>query len=117
MKAKVFSKALLYHLEWKVQLRKFLDGKGNAAVSGTVPTEQSKFGKWLSSDEMSQHASTHEIIEMKRLHTALQEKAKRICELRYLGDTAAARREFKDMEPTSIKLVSLLTTAKNISQN
>lgn len=114
MKARNFSKALLYHLQWKVRLRKFLDGKGDFDVSEVSP-ENCEFGKWLCSDEITKYASNLEIREIERVHARLHKTAKRVYGLKMLGSDSAARQELRKMEATSMSLASLLTTMKIIN--
>lgn len=116
MKAKGYSKALLYHLQWKVQLRKFLDGQGNFDVSA-VSSNGCKFGKWLCSEEITKYASARDIQDIEKVHTKLHKSAERAYGLKMSGEDSAARREFKKVETISMKLVSLLTTLKIISNN
>jgi len=116
MKAKGFSKALLYHLQWKVQLRKFLDGRGDFNVK-ELSSEGCKFGKWLCSDEITKYASRSEIQELEKWQTELLKIAKRVYELKIRGKVSAAQRELSKLEPVSMKLSSLLTTLKTINKN
>ena len=56
MKSKTFAKGLLYHLKWKVDLKKFIDGRINFNVA-ELSSEDCMFGKWLRSDEITKYAS------------------------------------------------------------
>ena len=116
MKAKGFSKALLYHLQWKVQLRKFLDGSGDFNAK-ELSFEDCRFGKWLSSDEINRYASRLEIRELEKYQTELLEIGKRVYDLKIQGKVTVAQRELRKLEPISIKLSSLLTTLKTINRN
>ena len=116
MKAKEFSKALLYHLQWKVQLRKFLDGKGDFNAK-ELSLDGCKFGKWLSSDEITHYASRTEIREIEKWHTQLLEIGKRVYDLKIRGKVNGAQRELRKLEPISMKLGSLLITLKTINEN
>ena len=116
MKAKGFSKALLYHLQWKVQLRKFLDGRVDFNVK-ELSLEGCKFGKWLCSDEINRYASTPEIRELEKWQTELLEIGKRVYDLKIRGKVTAAQRELRKLEPISMKLSALLTTLKTINRN
>jgi len=116
VKAKSFSKALIYHLQWKVQLRRFLDGQGGFNIAELSP-EESKFGKWLHSHEIFKYASRTEIREIEKVHTKLHQRAKRVHALKKLGKELDARQELRKMEATSIKLAFLLTTLKAITEN
>ena len=116
MKAKVFSKAFLYHLHWKGKLKKFIDGQGDFDVAKISP-EACKFGKWLSSDEIKQYASPFERQELVSLHTELHDIAKRVYDLKILGQDNAARQELSKIEKYSMKLSSLLTSLKRVYHN
>jgi len=116
MKAKGFSKALLYHLQWKVQLRKFLDGRGDFNAK-ELSFEGCKFGKWLSSDEITRYASRPEIRELEKCQTELLEIGNKAYDLKIQGKDTVAQRELKRLEPVSIKLSSLLATLKTINKN
>ena len=107
---------MLYHLQWKVQLRKFLDGRADFNVK-ELSFEDSTFGKWLSSDEITRYASRPEIRELGKYQTELLEIGKRAYDLKIQGKLTVAQRELRKLEPISIKLSSLLTTLKTISRN
>jgi hypothetical protein len=117
MKASTFSKAMLYYLKWKVQLRRFLDGKGSISQEEITSPENCRFGKWLHSDELAKCASDLEIREIKNVYGELHKTAKRIYEAKLLGHDSAARQEFRHMAPMSMKLVSLLNTMKTVNRN
>lgn len=116
MKAKGFSKALLYHLQWKVQLRKFLDGRGDFNVE-ELSFEGCRFGKWLCSDEITHYASRPEIRELEKWQTRILEIGKRVYDLKIRGKVTAAQRELRKLEPISMRLSSLLTTLKTVNKN
>jgi hypothetical protein len=116
MKAQDYSEALLYHLQWKVQLRKFLDGQGHFNIADLSP-ENCKLGKWLHSDKITEYSSHAEIREIEKVHTKFHEQAKRVYGLKKLGEDFDARQKLCKLEATSTKLVSLLTTLKATSQS
>lgn len=116
MKANKYSKAIIYELQWRVRLKKFLDGQGHFDIAELYP-ENCKFGKWLCSDEITKYASPTEIREIEKVHTKLHQEAKRAYALKSLGEDLDAKQKLKTMEATSMKLVSLLTSLKVISEN
>ncbi len=116
MRVKGFSKAFLYHLHWKGKLKKYIDGQGDFDVAKISP-EACSFGKWLCSDEIKQYASPSERQELVLLHTSLHDIAKRVYDLKMLGQDNAARQELSKMDIYSMKLSSLLTTLKIITPN
>jgi len=75
------------------------------------------FGKWLRSHSTAKYASNLEIRQIDNLHTELHEIAKRMCELKISGQNAAARKELKKMETTSMKLNSLLLALLMFNNN
>ncbi len=107
---------LLYHLQWKTQLRNFVDGKGDFDFE-EISAEGCSFGKWLLSDETTQDASTPEIQELISTHDDLHETAKRVYDLKMSGQVNAARRELRKVVKTSLKLYSLLRALNIIKDN
>jgi hypothetical protein len=116
MKAKLFSKALIYHLQWKVQLKKFVDGQGNFNIRELSPDE-CKFGKWLCSDEAVECASEKELREICRVHGRVHATARKVYDQKMLGNDATARKELTKLDQSSMKLASLMTTLKALNNN
>jgi len=116
MRNKVFSKAFLYHLHWKGKLKKYIDGQGDFDVAKISP-EACRFGKWLCSDEIKQYTSPRDIQKLVSLHTDIHDTAKRAYNLKILGQDAAARQELRKIDKSSMKLSSLLTQLKIITNN
>ncbi len=116
MRTKGFSKALLYHIQVKVQLKKFLEGKGSFNVA-ELSQEDCNFGKWLCSDEINQYASKNEIAKLKKVHEKLHNSVRRVYGLKMLDDEVGARKELEKVEAVSMKLVSLMSILKTIKNN
>jgi len=106
---------MLYFLEWKVKLRRFLDGKGKISEKEIACPENCKFGKWLRSDEFAKCASDLERQEIRNMYCELHKTAQRIYELKRLGHDDGARQAFDGMVPLSMKLASLLNTKKALN--
>jgi hypothetical protein len=117
MKASAFSKAMLYHIRWKVQLRKFLNGKGSMTKEECISPDHCRFGQWLRSDEVRTYASAPEIEKIRRVHNEVHIAAERVYEFKSAGNDSAALREFGKVERASMKLVSLLNTMNIINRN
>ena len=107
MQIKDISQAFLYHLQWKSQLRDFVEGKGDFDIS-EISTEGCDLGKWLSSDEMKQYASNSDIEELVLAHNELHETAKRVYDLKLLGQNYSAQQELSNIVKSSMKIYSLL---------
>lgn len=116
MKPTSLPEAFLFHLQWKAQLRDFIDGKGDFDVAEISP-EGCSFGKWLCSGEIRQNASTLEIQELVSTHDDLHETAQRAYDLKILGQDNAARQELGKIVKSSMKLYSLLNAMNIITDN
>lgn len=114
MRTKGFSRALLYHLQWKVRFRTFLDGEGQFNAEELFP-EHCAFGKWLCSDQIVRYASPLEIGEIEEVHMKLHEAALRAYARKLSGNDAAARQESRKMEVIGMELATLLITLASIS--
>ncbi len=109
MQIKDISQAFLYHLQWKSQLRDFVEGKGDFDVDEISP-EGCDLGKWLSSDEMKEYASHSTIEELVLAHDELHETAKRVYDLKLAGQNLLAQQELGNIVKSSMKIYSLLNT-------
>ncbi len=107
MQIKDISQAFLYHLQWKSQLRDFVEGKGDFNVDEISP-EGCNLGKWLSSDEVQQYAFNSNIEELVLAHDELHETAKRVYDLKLLGQNYSAQQELSNIVKSSMKIYSLL---------
>ncbi len=107
---------MICHLQWKVKLKKFLEGRGDFDIAELSPIN-CQFGTWLQSDEIARYASPTEIREIHKLHTTVHEKAKRVYDLKMSGQNSYAAQQFQEIEVTSMKLVALLTILKVMSDN
>jgi hypothetical protein len=116
MKAKGFSRALTYHLQWKTELKQFIDGQGSFNVAEISP-EECKFGKWLCSDEAAEYASEKELREICRVHNRLHAIARRVYGQKMLGNDVTARKELAKLDASSMNLASLMTTLKALNSN
>lgn len=116
LKVNNFSETLSYHLQWKIQLKTFLEGLGHFDIAELSP-ENCKLGEWLCSDEITKYASSAEGREIEKVHTKLHKEAKRVYALKMLGEHLDAQQQLKKMEATSMKLASLLTALKIKSEN
>lgn len=115
MKAKNYPEALIYHQQWKVHFKKFLEGQGHFDIA-ELSLENCKLGKMLHSDELLQYASRTEIRQIEKVHARFHERAKRVYALKKLERDLEAKQELEKMEVTSSRLASLLTNLKGISE-
>jgi hypothetical protein len=116
MQIKDISQVFLYHLRWKSRLRDFIDGNGDFDIAEISP-EGCDLGRWLSSDEIKQHASDADIEELVSAHNELHETAKRVYDLKIMGQNNAARQEFSNIVKSSMTIYSLLNALNIITES
>jgi transcriptional regulator with GAF, ATPase, and Fis domain len=116
MQIKDISQAFLYHLQWKSRLRDFVDGKGDFDVT-EISSEGCDLGKWLSSDEIRQYASNSNIEELLSAHNELHETAKRVYDLKVMGQNNAARQELSNIVKSSMKIYALLNALHIVTES
>jgi hypothetical protein len=116
MQMKDISQVFLYHLQWKTRLRDFIDGTGDFDITEISP-EGCDLGKWLSSGEIKQRVSDAHIEELVSAHNELHDTAKRIYDLKIMGQSNAAREEFSNIVKSSMTIYSLLNALNIITDN
>lgn len=116
MHIKDISQAFLYHLQWKSRLRDFVDGKEDFDISEISP-DGCDLGKWLSSAEIKQYASDANIEELASAHNELHETAKRVYELKVMGQDSEARQELSNAVKSSLKIYSVLSALNIITES
>jgi hypothetical protein len=116
MQIKDISQVFLYHLQWKSRLRDFIDGNGDFDIT-EILSEGCDLGKWLSSDEIKQHAPDAHIKELVSAHNELHETAKRVYDLKVMGQNNAARQEFSNIVKSSMTIYSLLNALNIITES
>ncbi len=116
MQIRDISQAFLYHLQWKSRLRDFVEGKGDFNISEISP-EGCDLGKWLSSDEVKEYASNSNIEELVLAHNELHETAKRVYNLKLLGQNNLAQLELSNIVKSSMKIYSLLNALPILTES
>lgn len=116
MQIKDISQAFLYHLQWKSRLRDFVEGKGDFNIAEISP-EGCDLGKWLASDEMKEYASHSTIEELVLAHDELHETAKRVYDLKLVGQNNFAQQELSNIVKSSMKIYSLLNALLVINES
>ena len=116
METKDISQAFLYHLQWKSRLRDFVNGRGDFDIAEISP-DGCSLGKLLSSDEMKQYGSNARREELVRTHNELHDMAKRVYDLKIMGQDIAALQELSNITHSSMEIHSLLTAMNIISES
>ena len=104
-----FEKAKAAHLAWKGRLRNYLDGDKSALTKDqAVSHRHCVLGKWYYSEGMQQYGDLPEFKDIEPPHAELHKIIKEILNLKEAGRDEEAEELFKQVEPISRRIVSLL---------
>jgi methyl-accepting chemotaxis protein len=107
------SSAKSAHLNWKVRLRAFLDGRGTLTEDEAVSHQQCNFGKWYYSEGLKQFGHIQELRDVEEPHSELHRTIKEIVQAIKTGDKAGAERLYAKVDGISKQIVALLDIAES----
>jgi methyl-accepting chemotaxis protein len=107
------SSAKSAHLNWKVRLRAFLDGRGTLTEEEAVSHQQCTFGKWYYSEGLKNYGNIQELRDVEEPHAELHRTIKEIVKAMRAGDKATAERLYASVDGISKRIVALLEAAEN----
>jgi two-component system chemotaxis sensor kinase CheA len=107
-----FAVARTKHQQWLDRLRQFLDGKIALTVEEAGSHKDCALGKWLYSTGLKEYADIPEMSELEKIHAGFHALVKKIVTLKTDGHHAQAEQEFGDVNPTSGKIIELLTAVE-----
>ncbi len=104
-----FEKAKAAHLAWKGRLRNYLDGDRSALTKEqAVSHRHCVLGKWYYGEGMQQYGDLPEFKDIEPPHAELHKIIKEILNLKEAGRDDEAEELYKQVEPISKRIVSLL---------
>jgi methyl-accepting chemotaxis protein len=101
------------HLNWKVRLRSFLDGKASLTEEEAVSHQHCAFGKWYYSEGIKNFGHIQELRDVEKPHAELHQTIKEIVKAMKAGDKAGAERLYANVESISKQIVALLDIAES----
>jgi hypothetical protein len=104
-----FMGAKLKHMQWKLKLRDFLNGKEGLSAEQATNHRDCDLGKWLYGVGMVKYSQIPDIKRLESEHKELHRAVKRVIELKSSGQTAKAESAFASIDEISQRLVGLLT--------
>ena len=108
MPALDFATARMKHMNWKLKLRSFLDGRESLTEAQATSPKDCDLGKWMYSEGMTQYGKYPEMKDLEKAHNELHATVKKIVQAKNGGRATAAEQEYKKIEPISAKIDSLL---------
>jgi methyl-accepting chemotaxis protein len=109
------SSAKSAHLNWKVRLRSFLDGRATLSEEEAVSHQQCSFGKWYYGEGMQQFGHLQELRDVEKPHAELHQTIREIVRAMKAGDKAGAERLYSTVDGLSKRIVALLEAAESKS--
>jgi methyl-accepting chemotaxis protein len=106
------SSAKSAHLNWKVRLRAFLDGRATLTEEEAVSHQQCTFGKWYYSEGLKNYGHIRELRDVEEPHAELHRTIKEIVKAMRSGDKAGAERLYANIDGLSKRIVALLEAAE-----
>jgi methyl-accepting chemotaxis protein len=106
------SSAKSAHLNWKVRLRAFLDGKATLTEEEAVSHQQCSFGKWYYSEGIKNFGHIQELRDVEEPHAELHRTIKEIVKAIKSGDKTGAERLYAKVDDISKRIVALLDAAE-----
>lgn len=103
-----FTMAKNKHLQWKIKLRSFLDGKATMTLDEAVSHHDCDLGKWLYSVGMNEYKSFSEMNKLESVHSDLHKVIKNVVNFKQSGNTAGAESELAKVNTLSNEIVGLL---------
>jgi methyl-accepting chemotaxis protein len=101
------------HLNWKVRLRAFLDGKATLTEEEAVSHQQCNFGKWYYSEGLQKFGHIPELRDVEEPHAELHRTIKDIVKAMKAGDRAGAEQLYAKVDGISRRIVTLLDIAES----
>ncbi|MDO8926619.1 MAG: methyl-accepting chemotaxis protein [Sideroxyarcus sp.] len=101
------------HLNWKVRLRSFLDGRATLTEGEAVSHQQCTFGKWYYDEGVKQFGHIRELRDLEEPHAELHRTIKDIVKAMKSGDKATAERLYAGVDSLSRRIVALLEAAED----
>lgn len=108
-----FSAARSKHLQWKVCLRRFLDGQETLTEAQATSAHDCDLGKWLYSKGLEKYGQFAEMQELERIHADMHGSIKDLIRHKREGRVEQAEALFVEIGGVSGRIVSLLDRLEN----
>lgn len=109
-----FSMAKNKHLQWKIRLRSFLDGKESLTLNEAISHKDCDLGKWMYSEGLENYSQYPDMKKLETIHTVLHKVIENVVNFKLVGDLSAAENELAKMNTISTEIVGLLDNLSKI---
>jgi methyl-accepting chemotaxis protein len=109
-----FTLARSRHLDWKGNLRSFLEGHHTLTEAQAISHKDCDLGKWLYGEGLKKYQHLSNMKELEQTHVELHAIVRRVVQMKHAGDEAGAKQEFSRLGPVSDRVIQLL---KDVEQS
>jgi methyl-accepting chemotaxis protein len=109
-----FALARSRHLDWKLKLRSFLEGRQTLTEAQAISHKDCELGKWLYAEGLKKYRHLSNIEELEQTHVELHAIVRRVVQMKHAGDEAGATQAFSRLGPVSDRIILLL---KDVEQS
>lgn len=103
-----FAKVKMAHRNWRVKLRRYLDGGEVVESSKLASHRDCELGKWIYSRAMSDYGHLPAVKHLEEKHKYMHSLVKQVVELKSAGDVSGAEREFTHVTDAAEDVVANL---------
>ncbi|PYX54813.1 MAG: hypothetical protein DMG76_20330 [Acidobacteria bacterium] len=109
-----FALARSKHLDWKRNLRYFLEGRLTLTEAQAISHKDCELGKWLYAEGLKKYRHLSNMSELEQTHVELHAIVRRVMQMKHAGDETGAKQEFSKLGPVSDRIIQLL---KDVEQS
>jgi methyl-accepting chemotaxis protein len=103
-----FALARSKHLDWKTELRSFLEGHSRLTKSQAISHKDCELGKWLYAEGLKKYGYLPSMQELEQTHVELHAIVRKVVQMKHAGNEAGAEQEFNRLGPVSARIIKLL---------
>ena len=103
-----FALARSRHLDWKRNLRFFLEGRLTLTEAQAISPKDCELGKWLYAEGLKNYRHLSNMSELEKTHVELHAIVRRVMQMKHAGDETGAKQEFSKLGPVSDRIIQLL---------
>jgi methyl-accepting chemotaxis protein len=96
------------HLDWKIELTSFLEGRHTLTKAQAISHKDCELGKWLYAEGLKKYGYLPSMQELEQTHVELHAIVRKVLQMKHAGNEAGAEQEFSRLRPVSDRIIKLL---------
>jgi methyl-accepting chemotaxis protein len=103
-----FLTAKANHINWRIRLLNYLEGKESLSHEEVLSHTDCRLGKWIYAQGMEKYGQLKDMQQLEEIHKQLHEATAKVVLLKEQGKHAEAGAEYEKMKQLSEKLIQTL---------